>query len=83
MTCLGKYKQFEWDAKTDNNLIVAIFQRHLSSRLSPSEVVVEEMGKYFSSLMDNWDLAYEPEVPYVKEWVQSKNWSVAKKLKYY
>lgn len=36
-----KVTEFEWDSKSDNNLIVAIFQRHLSSRTTPCPMAVE------------------------------------------
>lgn len=36
-----KVTEFEWDSKSYNNLIVALFQRHLSSRTTPCPMVVE------------------------------------------
>lgn len=36
-----KVTEFEWDSKSYNNLVVAIFQRHLSSRTTPCPMVVE------------------------------------------
>lgn len=33
--------EFEWDSKSQNNMVVSIFQRHLSARVSPEVSVVE------------------------------------------
>lgn len=39
-----KVTEFEWDSKSENNMVVAIFQRHLSSRVTPEFNVVEQLG---------------------------------------
>lgn len=78
-----KVTEFEWDSKSYNNLIVAIFQRHLSSRTTPCPMAVERLApvanRIFRRILSNL-----PEIDIVgpEEWVNNKDWTLPKKQKY-
>ena len=46
--------EFEWDSKSANNMIVAIFQRHLSSRVTPCVQVIDELALAWNRKLQVW-----------------------------
>lgn len=75
--------EFEWDSKTQNNMVVAIFQRHLSARVQPEQMVIERLGFVTNALLNTW-VRNLPEIsiPPVEEWVKSKDFPLNKANKY-
>jgi hypothetical protein len=81
----GVQSSYEWDSKAPTNLVHALFQRQLKSKLRPNTQVLRRFKAWF----DKWitdkvaKLDTKPEIENWKDWIDSKHtWDAGKKQKY-
>jgi len=82
---LGSKDSYEWCSKSPTNLLFAIFNRQMKSKLSPDLEVLKEFKTWFEGWFDSKfeKIVGEPEIKPWQEWIsENTTWDAEKKRKY-
>jgi hypothetical protein len=84
-TATGSAVSYEWCSKSPLNLLYAMFNRQMKSKLKPDPVVLEDFKLWFEKWFDERfaKITWAPEIKPWREWISDNSaWDAAKKEKY-